>query len=273
LLQRAIRECTAAGEELNLATWAKEVEFFCDAEEQALSLSITLSRKIKEEALEPLWAILRGKIPELQSLSAFTSIEDKEEEVRGPLVAQLGEAGLTYRVADQHYQVSAGAFFQVNRLLVPRLAELVTGGRSGRLVWDLYAGVGLFAKLLAQSFQKVVAVEAAPISGKDLSRNLSAPHEYVRATTQDFLRGQRKGSPVPDLIVVDPPRAGLGKEIAATLAAVGSAEIVYVSCDPSTLGRDLSILLQSGYLLRKLHMVDLFPQTFHLESVAVLERR
>jgi 23S rRNA (uracil1939-C5)-methyltransferase len=140
-------------------------------------------------------------------------------------------------------------------------------------VWDLYAGVGLFAKSLAKSFAKVVAVEAAPISARDLLRNLPAPHEHVRATTQDFLHGQRKGSPIPDLIVVDPPRAGLGKELAASLAQVGSREIVYVSCDPSTLGRDLSTLLQSGYHLRKLNMVDLFPQTFHLESVAVLERR
>lgn len=273
LLQRAIRECTALGEELNLGAWAREVEFFCDAEEHALSLSITVSRKIKDETLEPLWATLRRKLPELKSLSAFASLEDKEEELRGPLVAQIGEAGLTYRVSDESYHVSAGAFFQVNRYLVPRLAELATNGRSGRLVWDLYAGVGLFAKLLARSFHKVVAVEAAPVSGKDLSKNLTAPHEHVRATTQDFLRGQKKGSPIPDLIVVDPPRAGLGKEIATSLATVGSPEIVYVSCDPSTLGRDLSILLQAGYHLQKLDMVDLFPQTFHLESVAVLVRK
>ena len=87
--------------------------------------------------------------------------------------------------------------------------------------------------------------------------------------TLEFLRRAGKEA-TPEFVIVDPPRAGLGKEVAARLAAVRPAHITYVSCDPATLSRDLKSLLDSGYHLRALHMVDLFPQTFHLESVAML---
>ena len=170
--------------------------------------------------------------------------------------------------------MSLGSFFQVNRLLVDALAALVVEGREGLLAWDLYAGVGLFARALAAKFERVVAVEAAPFSAADLSHNLEGTkHKALRLTTRDFLRQQTRGAVVrPDLIVVDPPRGGLGGEVASLVAKAAAREIVYVSCDPATLARDLNTLVQSGYHLRQIHMVDLFPQTFHMESVVVLSR-
>ena len=186
----------------------------------------------------------------------------------------MGEPSFTYHSAGCEYQVSLGSFFQVNRFLVDPLADLVTKGRSGKLAWDLYAGVGLFALRLAASFEKVFAVEAAATSWADLAFNLQGTsHKTARMPTRDFLRQQTRGKiPQPDLVVVDPPRTGLGDEVCSLLARVAPREIVYVSCDPATLSRDLNALIQSGYHFKSIHLVDLFPQTFHMESVAVLTR-
>ena len=107
---------------------------------------------------------------------------------------------------------------------------------------------------------------------KDLRENLKgARHKAVAASTLDFLRrAEKQSESAPDLVVVDPPRAGLGKEVTAMLGKIHPRHITYVSCDPATLSRDLFALVESGYHLRNIHMVDLFPQTFHLESVTTL---
>ena len=94
----------------------------------------------------------------------------------------------------------------------------------------------------------------------------------VRSNTLDFLRSQSSAQVRPDLIVVDPPRAGLGKEICGHLSRIAAPNIIYVSCDPATLARDLQTLLESGYLMQTIQLVDMFPQTFHLETVTVLVR-
>ena len=86
-----------------------------------------------------------------------------------------------------------------------------------------------------------------------------------------FLQGQA-GRPVPELIVMDPPRAGLGDAVTRELCRLAAPEMVYVSCDPITFARDTKVLLQSGYTLHRLHLLDLFPQTFHMETIAVFHR-
>jgi 23S rRNA (uracil1939-C5)-methyltransferase len=185
--------------------------------------------------------------------------------------AAWGQTSLEYTVGRLQYQVSAGAFFQVNRYLLPMLLDEVIAERSGSLAWDLYAGVGLFAQALAQSFDQVIAVESSPASAADLVRNLrGSSHKQVSQDTLRFL--QSPPAQYPDLVVVDPPRAGLGAEVCKHLAGVQPRQIVYVSCDPSTLGRDLRALQPSGYRPVALTLIDLFPQTFHLETVATLER-
>ncbi len=172
------------------------------------------------------------------------------------------------------YRVSLGSFFQVNRFLVDGLVDLVAANRAGGQAWDLYAGVGLFSRALTSSFERVIAVESSPPSVVDLRHNLiGTSHRVVEAETAEFLKKQKPSSTPPDLVVLDPPRAGLGAAVTRDLARTRPAEIVYVSCDPSTLSRDLAALVQSGYDLRTITMVDLFPQTFHLESVSVLTRR
>jgi len=168
--------------------------------------------------------------------------------------------------------VSVGSFFQVNRFLIDPLVELVTNETSGNVAWDLYAGVGLFSTVLASRFDQIVAVEFSPNSVRDLRHNLHGKSpRVVASSTLEFLhRAHASREKAPDLVIVDPPRAGLGKDVTTHLATIRPAHITYVSCDPATLSRDLKSLLDSGYHLSTLRMVDLFPQTFHLESVATL---
>jgi 23S rRNA (uracil1939-C5)-methyltransferase len=177
---------------------------------------------------------------------------------------------LNYPAVGEVYWISRGGFFQVNRFLIDELVRIVTAGRRGAVAWDLYAGVGLFSRALAKAFRQVVAVEAA---ANDLSRSFKGPGKRaVETTTVEFLRSAVIQRERPDLIVMDPPRAGVGAEVCALLARISSPEIVYVSCDPVTLARDLKLLVEAGYKLAEIHMVDMFPQTFHLETVTILRR-
>ncbi len=154
-----------------------------------------------------------------------------------------GADGLNYSAAGEDYWVSRGGFFQINRFLVDELVRLVTAGRRGAIAWDLYAGVGLFSRALAKAFQHVVAVETA---ASDLSRSFKGPGKRaVENTTVDFLRSAVVQRERPELIVMDPPRAGVGAEVCALLERISSPEIVYVSCDPVTLARDLKALVAS----------------------------
>ena len=191
------------------------------------------------------------------------------------VVAAAGVAAIAYDVADLSYEVPHGAFFQVNRWLVDEFVALVTDGLAGRVAWDLYAGVGLFARRLAGTFAEVLAVEPAPASGPALERNLAGTSaRAVSSTTLDFLRRNRElREPRPDAIVLDPPRAGLGDEVTTLLNAIHAPEMAYVSCDPATLARDLRALTLERYRVESVTLVDMFPQTFHLETMVRLRRK
>jgi 23S rRNA (uracil1939-C5)-methyltransferase len=171
--------------------------------------------------------------------------------------------------------VEHGSFFQVNRHLIDPFVRLVTQGYSGNTAWDLYCGVGLFAHRLADAFTQVVAVEWSPYSHFALQQNLAETRaQIVHSPTRKFLernRAQRESR--PDFIVLDPPRAGLDPETVQLLNQIHAPEMVYVSCDPATFARDLKALTHERYRLEALTLVDMFPQTYHLETVARLIRR
>ncbi len=160
----------------------------------------------------------------------------------------------------------------MNRFLVSELLARALSAHGGGSAWDLYAGVGLFSVALASGFEKVTAVESAASSVRDLRENLKGKqHRVVAASTLDFLKKPHNDK--PDFVIVDPPRAGLGKEVTALLSQIGPPKLTYISCDPATLSRDLQSLLHSGYHLTNITLIDLFPQTFHLETVAELVRQ
>jgi 23S rRNA (uracil1939-C5)-methyltransferase len=258
LLDKAI----AAVTNLDLASLCDEVEFFTNGEQNQLLVSLWPGRQApSDRALEDFAERLKAELPALIGVGLFS----------GQSMKHWGLRSLTYTVGGHSYQVSLGSFFQVNRFLLPELLQLVLHDAGGRRAWDLYSGVGLFARAL--NFEDVTAVESAGFSADDLKQNLSGtPHRVVRSSTLDFLRSQTATHAKPDLILVDPPRAGLGKEICAHLARIAAPAITYVSCDPATLARDLQSLLQSGYSMQAIHLRDLFPQTFHMETITFLKR-
>ena len=265
-----IKAAMALGDALRAAAPGlrpNEVSLFCSADETALLAGIFLDHPAKA-CFDDLARAWREQIPALAG--AELVVEDRR--TRQPrTIARWGATSLTYRAAGFEYRVDHGSFFQVNRWLVDALADRVAGDRRGKLVWDLYAGVGLFARKLTERFERVIAVESAPASLAPLRENLNdTPAQAIHAETLAFLR--RQNSVCPDLIVLDPPRSGLGPETTAQLSRIASPSMVYVSCDPATLARDLRALTASSYVIQRIALIDLFPQTFHLETVVELRR-
>lgn len=247
---------------------AKELSLFCDPCESALLCTVSGSES-SIHGFEKFAAEWKERIPEL------AGVEYVEEASSGESSRQLacwGEESIVYPAAEFNYRVGHGAFFQVNRWLIDRLVERVVGEHRGDLAWDLFAGVGLFSSRLTRSFEKVIAVESAPAAIEALRHNLQGTStQAVADDTLSFLKSQ-SSIERPDLIVVDPPRAGLGAEVTGLLSGIAAPSIVYVSCDPSTLARDLKALVGFGYALASVTLVDLFPQTFHLETVVTLRK-
>jgi 23S rRNA (uracil1939-C5)-methyltransferase len=247
-----------------------EVEFFTTSDEKKLQMTL-LVRKA-QPGFDALCKRMQELVPELTGadVSLLPSSEPQRRTRKPRTLENWGEDGLNYAVASESYWISRGGFFQINRFLVDELVRIVTAARRGAVAWDLYAGVGLFSRALARTFQQVAAVEAA---ANDLSRSFKGPGKRaVETTTVEFLRSAVVQRERPELIVMDPPRAGVGAEACALLARISSPEIVYVSCDPVTLARDLKLLVAAGYNVVEIHMVDMFPQTFHLETVMILRR-
>ncbi|HLJ76089.1 MAG TPA: 23S rRNA (uracil(1939)-C(5))-methyltransferase RlmD [Acidobacteriaceae bacterium] len=271
-LQSAVGLLTAEGPAMGLADWASEVELFTNHDDSAMLAAFWTERPQREaqRLLAELWPRLRQFLPAVTGAGVF-SIEQRRQPSR--LLAHAGEPALEYRVGEHSYRVSLGSFFQVNRFLLDALVQLVATEVSGSAVWDLYAGVGLFSLALGERFGSVTAVESAASSVRDLRENLrGGQHRVVAADTARFL-GRALDQRRPDRIVVDPPRAGLGREVTTLLGRVQAPWMTYVSCDPPTLARDLAALLAAGYSVQAIRLVDLFPQTFHLETVIELALR
>jgi 23S rRNA (uracil1939-C5)-methyltransferase len=171
------------------------------------------------------------------------------------------------------FRVSGGSFFQVNRFLTDPLVETAVDDAAGENAADLYAGVGLFSLVLAERFRQVVAVESGSAAVRDLVFNAQRAHsENVRAKQSTIEAYLEQLSSAPDFVLLDPPRAGLGKHIVKRLSELRPHRITLVACDPATLARDLAGLLAAGYRMEKMTLVDLFPQTYHLETVVKLLR-
>jgi 23S rRNA (uracil1939-C5)-methyltransferase len=256
---------------------ADEVEFFCNESMSRIQLTLlcTMSPSaFPRGSFEKAMDALQAEEPALAG--AGTILVHPRTGQRQRERAAWGAAGLRYEVSGERYWVERGGFFQVNRFLLPKLVDLVCTGRSGTLAWDLFAGVGLFACMLTHTFEQVTAVEANPSAARELGsvlRRAGSLHSVVQDVTVEFLRRAVLERDRPQLVVLDPPRAGAGREVCELLAQVAPAEIVYVSCDPVTLARDLAVLQPRGYEIEALYLVDLFPQTYHQEAVVVLRHR
>jgi 23S rRNA (uracil1939-C5)-methyltransferase len=169
------------------------------------------------------------------------------------------------------YRVGGQSFFQANRFLLDQLVETALEGVTGASALEMYAGVGLFSLALGGRYQQAVAVESGSAAVRDLQFNLErAGRANViakKATAEDHLRSLERA---PDFVLLDPPRAGLGKTVVQRLAELRPPNLALVSCDPATLARDLAVLRAAGYRIGNMTLVDLFPQTYHLETVVRL---
>ncbi len=188
------------------------------------------------------------------------------EEISGLVVGALDYQG--------QFRVSRSSFFQVNRFLADRLVEMAVPETGGERAADLYSGVGLFTIPLARKFGSVTAVESGAAAVRDLEFNTGrsglANIQAVQTTAEEFLHSTEDA---PDFVLLDPPRSGLGKAVVARLIALHPRRITIVACDPATLARDLLGLTGGGYVLERVVLVDLFPQTYHIETVASLQFR
>ncbi len=270
LINRTIAQLLGLGRNHRLPEGVQEIELFVDADDAKLILEF-YTQDDQLPVAEAWWQQIHQAIPEALGAVAFFTPRGEGEPAGVQKIASFGTTNLSYRTNRAEYRVSGGSFFQVNRFLTDKLVELVVQGHNGGTALDLYAGVGLFSTVLNREFERVIAVESSPISFEDLLYNSPANVKAVRATTEDYLRNA-KGKLRPDLIVVDPPRSGLGTKVIVGLVEMKAPRITYVSCDPATLCRDLRGFLDGGYGVERADLLDLFPQTFHLESVLQLAR-
>ena len=252
-----------------------EIEAFADSSDQKIALNVAFDKFPGPP--EELASLFRKQLPQVESLLLLDQKKDR--------FALTGPGFLMHHVSGFHYQVSHLSFFQVNRFLTEDLLKTITVGAKGKLALDLYAGVGFFTLPLARTFERVISVDANLAATRDLSVNAENAGAKITSHNEHAEEFLKKTQEQPDFVVLDPPRSGLGTEAATKLATSGAAEIVYLSCDPATLARDLAVLTGSPrnpsaaamsnakpYEITEMHIFDLFPQTFHIETMVRLRK-
>ena len=269
LINQAIHAMWTAGQKGQIPAEIREIELFANDADTNLLVEAYCEPRTPRANAEAIARKLQETIPAVVGVVVFEAAAASliTEPKR---LAQAGEIHINYRTQQASYQVSAGAFFQANRFLIDELVSIVTGAAGGELALDLYAGAGLFTAILAKSFAQVIAVESSQTSCSDLRHNSAREVKAALATAEQYL-GQVSALR-PDLVVADPPRGGLGEKVVRSLARLVAPRLTYVSCDPATLARDLRLLIGLGYRIDEAHLIDLFPQTYHIESVFHLAR-
>jgi len=192
----------------------------------------------------------------------------------GTPVNLIGRNWLTEELGGRRFRISAGSFFQVNTPQAERLIELVTqflDPQGDETLLDLYCGVGTFALSLADRVGHVIGIESYGPAVADARANAHGDErvEFIEGRVEEVLP-QLDIS--PEAVIVDPPRAGCGSEVLRELIRLSPPKLIYVSCDPATLARDVQRLVEAGYRLEAVQPVDMFPQTYHIESVSLFLR-
>jgi 23S rRNA (uracil1939-C5)-methyltransferase len=207
-----------------------------------------------------------------------TMIEGDSGGTDGP-TGVLGEERLRERLCGLDLEMSHGAFFQTNTEMAERLYAVAAefAGLSGReRVFDLFCGIGTIGLSMASQAAEVWGLEIVPEAIADAERNAEANGignaRFVAANARTGMRPLLEQAGKPDVVVVDPPRAGLSQKIVRRVIECEAPRIVYVSCNPTTLAPNAAQLAEAGYRLRRVRPVDMFPQTPHIECVALLEK-
>jgi len=225
--------------------------------------------------LDEAWRSAYASRADLHRLETLELAAGDTATASAPPIASIGGGDLEVAVEGIRYRFVPSSFFQSNRtMLAPLVRAVREAAGDGASAVDLFAGVGLFTIPLARRYARVVAVEsdsqAAALARANAAAN-DAPNVEVEAVAvASWLERTVEGA--FDLVLLDPPRTGLGLDAARELVRIAPPRIVYVSCDPSTLARDAKVLVDGGYRLEHVEAFDLFPQTFHVESVATFSR-
>jgi 23S rRNA (uracil1939-C5)-methyltransferase len=226
--------------------------------------------------VQPLAVQLMDKYPQI--ISVVNNITSRKAGIAvGEYEIQLsGRPCLTDRIGELEFEISANSFFQTNTLAAQRLYQTIKeyAGLSGReTVVDLYSGTGAIAICLAHDAKKVIGMEIVESAVTDAVKNC----EINGVSNCQFIVGDIKGglsriTDRPEVMIIDPPRAGMHKEVVKGVLEMAPERIVYVSCNPATMARDMGLMTES-YRVLEVQPVDMFPHTFHIESVASLDKR
>jgi 23S rRNA (uracil1939-C5)-methyltransferase len=215
------------------------------------------------------WEKFWSRITEIEAASAGEQVSVYSSEIIEPTTE------ISFSACGEKYFYDAQSFFQGNPFLIEQLIETAIKDAGGDAALDLYSGVGLFTLPLARKFGKVSSVEGNPRAVEFANKNVeNARLENVSLFTEsvaDWLSENADDYSNIDFVLLDPPRSGTEPEIIESLLRVKPKEISYVSCEPSTLARDLRLLCETAYTIESITAVDLFPQTHHIETVVRLK--
>jgi 23S rRNA (uracil1939-C5)-methyltransferase len=229
---------------------------------------------IREDSYDNLMLILEGEeeTPPEFSLDIPVSAVYTPPEAR--LTVLAGDDHLTYTLLDRNFQVSARSFFQVNTLMAEKMVHFLLKNvdfYEGSRAIELYAGVGLFSAFIAEKVGHLTAIESSGAACYDFTVNLEEFNNVVlyEAEVEEVVPTINF---TPDILIADPPRSGLAPAVHDAITALQPKQIAYISCDPATLARDLKEITRHGYRLVSATPFDLFPQTAHVETIALLKR-
>jgi len=257
-----ISECHLPEDPLN-AVWP-QLRFEAGSDIQRFSLRLGAENGVMLvlESVNP-------EPPEIEIQAAISVVHSFEDHT----VVLAGADHLRMRVLERDFLVSAGSFFQVNTLMAGKMVAFVLEHLPAGLetILDVYCGAGLFSAFLAPRCGRLIAVESSPSACADFAVNLDefGHVELYEGSAEDVLPHLQAA---PDFALADPPRAGLDRRALDAILRLAPPVLAYVSCDPSTLARDAARLISGGYRLIEATPFDLFPQTYHIESISFFAR-
>jgi len=230
-----------------------------------------------EEEVEKVMNFLKTSFPEITSLMYILNTKKNETFHDQEVHLFSGEAFITEKMEDLHFRIGPKSFFQTNSeqaLALYKVAREFAGLTGEENVFDLYTGTGTIAQFVAHQAKQVLGIEyveaAVEDARKNAERNGIANCEFIAGDMKDILTEEFLAErPRPDVVITDPPRAGMHEDVVKALLALRAPKIVYVSCNPATQARDIA-LLDEAYSLEKIQTVDMFPHTHHVENVVLL---
>ncbi len=226
------------------------------------------------DKLKPLSSGLMKQFPQIASVVNNINGKLAQIAVGEYEIVLAGESHIQEKLGGMYFNVSANSFFQTNTFQAEKLYKyaLEFAGLTGsEFVWDLYSGTGTIGLILAKNAKYVLGFEVVESAVEDAFKNAREHQvENINFIAGDLLHKLRDAQPHPDVLITDPPRSGMHEKVTRYITEIKPKKIIYVSCNPTTLARDLKIL-KSQYTIEKIQPVDMFPQTYHIETVVKLK--